>query len=370
MPRINTGPRLVIRRQPGAQPLFCIQWTEGGRSKRHGTGIPAAEPDAAKAYFRDWLRRGAKAKRVGPGRPDQVRLVDVIDEYVLEHGDGVAARETLGHAARPLAYFFRDDTIATMTTTRVEAYWAWRRGHSISVIDAATGKVAPVERPIADGTIIRELGGVLRPAIQHAIKQRRLVEGVYYVPVPSAPPGRSYWITRDEAAGLLRETRRDKRARPHLPLYTLIALYTGARRGAILDLTWQQIDLVAGRINFNPPGRVQTAKGRAIIPIPRSLLAALRRAQARASCSFVIAYQGNQVKDVKTGFNSAAARAGIPECSSHTLRHTAGTWMANRGVPLRQIGGYLGHSEARTTELYAHHSPGYLEDARRAMERK
>jgi len=99
-------------------------------------------------------------------------------------------------------------------------------------------------------------------------------------------------------------------------------------------------------------------------------LAALRRAQRRASCEYVIAYRGEPVGNIKTGFNSAAERAGIPECTSHTLRHTAGTWMAQRGVPLRQIAGYLGHSEQRTTELYAHHHPAFMAEARRAFERQ
>src|SRR5579862_1851074 len=115
---------------------------------------------------------------------------------------------------------------------------------------------------------------------------------------------------------------------------------------------------------------VMLARPRPIIPVPRSLLEALKRAHSRASCNFVIAYRGAKVADVKTGFKSAAERAGIPECTSHTLRHTAGTWMAQRGVPLRQITGYLGHSEQRTTELYAHHHPAFLADARQAFERR
>jgi integrase len=281
----------------------------------------------------------------------------------------VAAVETLAISARPLLYFFRPDTIASMTPTRVRAYWKWRRGHSLRVVDKDSGTVEVVARPIADGTIIRELSGTLRPAIQHAIKQRRLVAGVYHVPVPQAPPGRVYWITRSEAARLLRETRRDKRARLHLPLYAMIALYTGQRRGAILDLCWPQVDVVHGRIDFNPPGRLRTKKQRPIIPIPRPLLAALRRAHKRSTSKFVIAYRGEQVLDVKTGFNSASERAGIPDCTSHTLRHTAGTWMAQRAVPLREIAGYLGHSEQHTTELYAHHHPDFMQNARRAFER-
>jgi integrase len=369
MPKQQSGPHLIILRQHGwKQGTFYIAFREGGRSKRAATGIPASDPDQAQARFREWLGERARAQRSGPGDPDQVRLVDVIADYVVEHGGAVAAADTLALAARPLAYFFRDDTIATITPTRVRQYWERRRGHSIKVADTETGAVEVIDRPIADGTVIRELGGTLRPAIQHAVKQRRLIAGTYHVPIPSAPPGRDYWITRSEAAGLLWETRRDKRSRLHLPLYAQTALYTGQRRGAILDLTWRQIDLVNGIIDFNPPGRAQTAKRRPIIPIPRSLLAALRRAHRRATCDFVIAYRGERILDVKTGFNSAAARAGIPDCTSHTLRHTAGTWMAQRGVPLRQIAGYLGHSEQRTTELYAHHHPAYMAEARAAFE--
>lgn len=373
MPRPNLGPKLVtIRKKGWSRAMLYIRWTEGGKTRHHGTGYAADDPDqaaAARDYFRDWLRERDRARRKGPGDPDHVWVRDVITDYVAEHGKNVVAGDTLAIGARPLLHFFRQDTIATMTPTRVNAYWGWRRAHSIKVLDKNAGTVEIIERPIGDGTIIRELAGILRPAIQHAMNQRRLVKGVYHIPVPSAPPGREYWITRAEAAKLLRQTRRDSRARLHLPLYTMIALYTGQRRGAILDLTWKQVDLVAGRIDFNPPGRVQTKKRRPRIPVPRSLLAALRRAHKRATCDFVIAYRGERARDVKTGFNSAADRAGIPNCTSHTLRHTAGTWMAQRGVQLREIAGYLGHSEQRTTELYAHHHPDFMQNARRAFER-
>jgi integrase len=370
MSRPNLGPRLIpLRKRGWARTIFYITWTEGGSTKLHSTGIDIADPDSAQTYFREWLQDRARTLRKGPGEPDHVWVAELIKDYVIEHGGDVASFETLSIAARPLQHFFRSDTIATLTTKRIEAYWDWRRGHSLRVIDRDLGTVEIVERTISDGTIIRELAGTLRPAIQHAINQRRLVAGKYYVPVPPAPSGRDYWITRSEAARFLWETRRDKRARLHLPLYAMIAIYTGQRRSAILDLTWPQIDLVRGRIDFNPAGRRQTKKGRPIIPIPRPLLAALRRAYARSSSRLVLTYRGQQVRDVKTGFNSAAKRAGVPDCTSHTLRHTAGTWMAQRGVPLREIAGYLGHSEERTTELYAHHHPDYMRNARQAFER-
>jgi integrase len=371
MPRPNAGPRLVLARDKRAtRAIWIIRWTEGGRKLEKSTGCDAANIREARTFFEAWLSERRRASRTGPGDPDQVQVADILIDYAGEHGGEVASPATLAGAIEPLLAFFKDDTIATLTTERVKEYWGWRRRHSIHALDRERTEVEIVDRGASDGTIIRELGGTLRPAIRHAIEQRRLVPGTYYVPVPQAPPGRDYWITRPEAARLLWETRRDKRARLHLPLYSLIALYTGARRGAILELTWKQVDLVRGRIDFNPPGRVHTKKRRSVIPVPRSLLAALRRAQQRATCDHVIAYQGEPVASVKTGFNSAAERAGIPDCTSHTLRHTAGTWMAQRGVPMHQIAGYLGHSVARTTELYAHHHPDYMREAKAALERR
>ena len=258
MPRPNAGPRLVLARDKRAtRAIWIIRWTEGGRKLEKSTGCDAADIREARTFFEAWLSERRRASRTGPGDPDQVQVADILIDYAGEHGGEVASPATLAGAIEPLLAFFKDDTIATLTTERVKEYWGWRRRHSIHALDRERTEVEIVDRGASDVTIIRELGGTLRPAIRHAIEQRRLVPGTYYVPVPQAPPGRDYWITRPEAARLLWETRRDKRARLHLPLYSLIALYTGARRGAILELTWKQVDLVRG------PDRLQSTGTRA-----------------------------------------------------------------------------------------------------------
>jgi integrase len=369
MPRPNPGPRLVPIRKPGwTRSVFYICWTEHGKKRVRATPFDASRSRAAQEYFETWLAERRRAARTGPGDPDQVKVAEILTDYAREHGGEVAAPDTLVGSMEPLRAFFGTDTMASLTTERVKQYWAWRRAHSIHGLNRERTEVEIIGGGAGNGTIIRELAGTLRPAIRHAIQQKRLIPGEYYIPTPPTPPGRDYWITRAEAARLLRETRRDKRARLHLPLYVMLALNTGQRRGAILDLTWPQVDLIRGRINFNPPGRVQTRKQRPWIPVPRGLLAALRRAQRRATCDHVIAYRGAPVLDVKTAFNNAAERAGIPACTSHTLRHTAGTWMALAGVPLHMIAGYLGHSHERTTTLYAHHHPDFLQAAKAAFE--
>jgi len=62
-------------------------------------------------------------------------------------------------------------------------------------------------------------------------------------------------------------------------------------------------------------------------------------------------------------------RAGLTGVSPHTLRHTCGTWMAQKGISLFKIGGWLGHTDSRTTKLYAHHHPDHLQDALESLGR-
>lgn len=171
---------------------------------------------------------------------------------------------------------------------------------------------------------------------------------------PPAEP-RDRWLTRQEAAALL-----DACRLPHLRLFVLLALHTAARRGAILDLTWFQVDLDRGRIDYNAPGRTQTRKRRPVVPINAPLRDALVAARAGARSPYVVEYRGERVASVRRAFAAACRAAGLAGVIPHTLRHTAATWMAQAGVPLSTVAGVLGQSIARTTERYIKHHPDYL----------
>ena len=60
----------------------------------------------------------------------------------------------------------------------------------------------------------------------------------------------------------------------------------------------------------------------------------------------------------------ACARAGIaPAAGFHVLRHTHGSLLAMRGVPMAVIARQLGHADTRITEKhYAHLAPNYVAD--------
>jgi len=56
-------------------------------------------------------------------------------------------------------------------------------------------------------------------------------------------------------------------------------------------------------------------------------------------------------------FAKALERAGVRRITFHELRHTFGTRLAAAGVPLRAIQEWMGHADAKTTEIYRHYSP-------------
>jgi integrase len=190
------------------------------------------------------------------------------------------------------------------------------------------------------------------------------------ITLPKATPGKKRWLTKKEADLLIFHSRVEPRSRDHLTLFIQLALYTGARKGAILDLQWSQVDLENETIDFNPLDRIATDKKRPIIPIPKPLLAILKK-EIRHSNGYgpVIRRRGDDpIKDIKRSFATTCKRAGLNDVTPHTLRHTAGTWMAQAGVPLWEIAGWLGHSQQRSTDLYLHHSPEFLNKAREAFE--
>jgi hypothetical protein len=73
------------------------------------------------------------------------------------------------------------------------------------------------------------------------------------------------------------------------------------------------------------------------------------------------------VRGVDTAPRNCRA-AGVQDASFHTLRHTAGAWMVQAGVPLYEVHRILGHFTPAMTQRYAHLEPKHLRDAVSALD--
>lgn len=145
-------------------------------------------------------------------------------------------------------------------------------------------------------------------------------------------------------------------------------LTTAGRIGALLELTWDRVDMHRGviRLATNDLG---PKKGRATVPINDTLRAALQDAKQAAVSDYVIERAGKRVESIKTGFNAAVKRAGIAHCTPHDLRRTAGRLMVENGTPIKEVAQFLGHSNPSITRaVYAQFSPGHLRSAAGSLE--
>jgi len=213
-----------------------------------------------------------------------------------------------------------------------------------------------------DGAILTELSR-LRTACNWAVERGKLEQAPVWI-MPPKPRARARHLSREQFATFL-----DACHMPHLRLFAVLAIGTGGRMGAILDLTWDRIDFGAGLVHLDDPERDRTAKGRAVVPMTGSARAALQDARQGALTRYVIEWAGDRVRSVKKGVRATGARAGLGPVSPHDFRHSAAVWMAEDGVSMPEIARYLGHEDSRITErTYARFSPTYLRNAAASLE--
>ena len=191
--------------------------------------------------------------------------------------------------------------------------------------------------------------------------------------LPDKPAARDRWLTRDEVAKLLRAARRadgQGRAR-HLARFILIAVYTGTRSTAILNMAFMpstvggHVDTKAGIMYRRSASVAESKKRTPPVPVPPSLLAHMRRWERGGR--WIVEYEGQRVGSVKTAWTKALRASGIDHCTRHDLRHTAITWGLQRGMSPWDASGFFGLTMDMVQRVYGHHHPDYLHDAAALM---
>lgn len=251
---------------------------------------------------------------------------------------------------RALAPTFADLTPEHLTADLCRAYAGQR-------IDAG----------VQAGTVWTELTR-LRSALNWAAKRRLIDWPPPYVWVPTKPAARERVLSDDEVDRLLAGC-----AMPHVRLFVTLALCTGARSSALLELTWDRVDLEAGTIDLRRPEPVnpltkKVRKGRAIVPMNATARAVLSQAKAEALSDHVIEWDGEPIKKIRRGFEEACRRAGLSGVTPHDLRRTAATWADEAGIEPARIARLLGHANVASGEAYRHPRPEALRQAAEVLD--
>jgi integrase len=151
----------------------------------------------------------------------------------------------------------------------------------------------------------------------------------------------------------------------------LTAAMTGLRQGELLGLRWRDVDFAARKVRVVSPyvrgefGDPKSEGSGRSVPLAERVSTELENLRARSPYA---AHQNLVFCHPETGhpldrakltrrFKKAIRSADVREITFHELRHTFGTRMAAAGVPLRTIQHWMGHADAKTTQVYAHYQP-------------
>jgi len=332
MPNPSKGARLWLR--PAAADREAT-WIIRDGAKSSSTGCGAEARGRAEEALRDYLA-AKHTPATTMGASTGIPVADVLAIYAKDRGPRVAnPRDLAGRLSRLLG-FFGGHTLGGITPHLCRQYSA-RRG------DAAA------RRELED----------LRAAIRHHWKLG-FCDRETRVELPPKSFPRERWLTRDEAARLLRATRNPYRR--HVARFVLVGLYTGTRASAICTASIRQeegrgfVDLVRGVFYRLPKGKRQTNKRQPTIRIPPRLLAHMRRWPC---ANAVVEYEGRPVASIKKAFSHSVREAGLQSVTQHTLRHTAITWAMQNGADPYQAAGFFGVSLEVLLATYGHHHPDY-----------
>lgn len=230
---------------------------------------------------------------------------------------------------------------------------------------------------------------VLREALQHAVEWGMIVRNVADATKPprAVRPQVQVWDS-DEVGQFLQAAATEE----HNPLW-LVAVMTGMRRGELLGLRWQDVDLTAGVLHvrhtltvakgiraLTPP---KTKSGRRTIPLPPSCLAALkahRKVQAAARLAALEWADRDAVFTASNGgwldpgnlsraYDRLVVAAKVKRIRFHDLRHTSATLLLKQGVNPKVVSERLGHATISITlDTYSHVLPSMQREAADALE--
>ncbi|MGE5235821.1 MAG: tyrosine-type recombinase/integrase [Acidobacteriota bacterium] len=360
------------------------------RSYGSGRLWPEKKKGGGESWYGSWWVGPVRVKRkLGPKRPvgggegmtrpeaERELRRRMMEEVALPVGQ----RRTLIQAGE--TYIDHLETVMERKRTTIEDYRGYLRGHfkeffgerRIDRIDAelvAAYLRQKLDQGYASKTIQNHLNflhGIFAFAVRRQWVSANPVALVDRPKKNRTPRRRIRFLQPTELDRLIAGIPDDTWGAVERPLYMGAAL-TGLRQGELLALRWMDVDWVAGRIRVAESlsrRELDTPKsdeGRSVPMadrLARELERHFQRSAYQADDDLVFCHPDTghlmEPSTVTKRFKRALRRAGLRELTFHELRHTFGTQMAAVGTPLRAIQEWMGHADAKTTEVYRHYAP-------------
>ena len=148
--------------------------------------------------------------------------------------------------------------------------------------------------------------------------------------------------------------------------YVYLAIYTGARRGELCALTWDDIDVEKCTVSINKSINEhldievpKTTNAYRVNVIPKDVMAKLLPFKDSKCNKVFHTCTGEYIKpsNIARAFRNILKFSALPHICLHELRHTHATLALRAGVPITDISKQLGHASISTTlDFYSHAS--------------
>lgn len=158
------------------------------------------------------------------------------------------------------------------------------------------------------------------------------------------PPER--YLTKDEEVQLL------KVCSPTMQAVIKTAILSGLRKNELLNLKWVDINFNEKYLIARETKNNKTRE----VPLCEPLIEVLNSITKIGEYVFINPITLDKYKDVRSSFDRAVKRSGIPHISFHKLRHTTASRLNELGVDIVTIQEILGHQNINTTRAYTHNS--------------
>jgi integrase len=204
-------------------------------------------------------------------------------------------------------------------------------------------------KAVAPATVVRELN-----TISHAIDVAQREWGLWLprnpvkmVRRPSVPQGRKRRLEPGEEQRLLDAC--DSGRTPLMKPLIKVAIETGMRRGEILGLRWEHVNLKRRTVHL-PLTKNGDSRD---VPLSRCATETLEHlaADPHRHAELVFPITGNAIR---LAFEHLRIRAGLANFHFHDLRHEAVSRFFEKGLNIAEVGTISGHKELRMLQRYTH----------------
>jgi integrase len=326
---------------------------------------------ATLAEAKAWRAEAQVALRRGTMRASSTGTLQAAGQAWLQGVKSGAIRNRSGHAYKPSAIRGYE----TALVSRILPELGCLRLSEIRRVDLQDF----ADRLCADGLDPSTVRNTLMPL--RAIYRRTVARGEVAVnptsglELPAMEGVRDRIASPAEAAHLLAALPERDRA------LWATAMYAGLRRGELLALRWEDVDLAAGVIHVErswdaKEGAVEpkSRAGRRTVPIPGALREFLVEHKLRSGRHVGLVFGTSYTQpftpsNVRERANAAWARRSLEPIGLHECRHTFASLMIAAGVNAKSLSAYMGHSSVTITlDRYGHLMPGNETEAAQLLD--